>query len=88
MLVTLRGQRVKGILVSMSLGIPLISFGNMPSKHLFPSSVILLSASLTCKAKSLAQVFFSIIFFSFGEEANSIPQKPKIKMCEDVVDIK
>ena len=56
MLVTLRGQRVKGILVSMSLGIPLISFGNMPSKHLFPSIVILLSASLTCKAKSLAQV--------------------------------
>ena len=55
MLVTLRGQRVKGILVSMSLGIPLISFGNMPSKHLFPSIVILLSASLTCKAKSLAQ---------------------------------
>ena len=69
MLVTLRGQRVKGILVSMSLGIPLISFGNMPSKHLFPSIVILLSASLTCKAKSLAQIFFSIIFFSFGEEA-------------------
>ena len=88
MLVTLRSQRVKGILVSMSLGIPLISFGNMPSKHFFPSIVILLSASLTCKAKSLAQVFFSIIFFSFCEEANSIPQKPKIKMCEDVVDIK
>lgn len=88
MLVTLRGQRVKGILVSMSLGIPLISFGNMPSKHLFPSIVILLSASLTCKVKNLAQVFFSIIFFSFGEEANSIPHKPKIKMCEDVVDIK
>ena len=65
MLVTLRGQRVKGILVSMSLGIPLISFGNMPSKHLFPSIVILLSASLTCKAKSLAQVFsasFSSLF--------------------------
>ena len=55
MLVTLRGQRVKGILVSWSLGIPLISFGNMSSKHLFPSIVILLSASLTCKAKSLAQ---------------------------------
>ena len=36
MLVTLRGQRVKGILVSMSLGIPLISFGNMCSKHLLP----------------------------------------------------
>ena len=74
MLVTLRGQRVKGILVSMSLGIPLISFANMPSKHLFPNIYFQTFISIRChfvvcqsdlQGKELGSGFFQHHFLLF-----------------------